>query len=354
MGGVKSPLCNGLAKQIWLWCIKENFWITATHIAGKLNVEADRESRKFNDHVEWHLEKQKFTDICRIMDTPEIDLFASRLNYQLPVYCSWKCDPESTYVDAFTLNWSEFYAYLFPPFSLIGQCVKKIIEDESEAVFVAPLWPTQTWFVQLLRLLVQTPVILIASDTLMTLSYKKDLHPLRIFFKSDGLPGVREQYEKRGISKNTTEILLASWRDGTKKQYQVYIKKWLFFCCQRQTNQIQCSLVDVLDFMTMLFHKGLSYSALNSARSALSALGLCFDNTLVGRHPTIIRFMRGVYNLRPTIQNNVHIWDVSVVLRFLKTLSPVPQLSLKNLTLKLVMLISLTNATSPNYSFVKH
>lgn len=72
--------------------------------------------------------------------------------------------------------------------------------------------------------------------------------------------------------------------------------------------------------MTMLFHKGLSYNALNATRSAL---GLCFDNILVGKHPVIIRFMRAVHNLRPSVQNTVHIWDVSVVLRFLITLSPV-------------------------------
>lgn len=95
----------------------------------------------------------------------------------------------------------------------------------------------------------------------------------------------------------------------------------------------------------MLFQSGLSYSAINSSRSALSALGLCFDNILVGKHPTVIRFMRGVHNLRPSSQNNVHIWDVSMVLRFLRSLSPVADLSLKNLTFKLVMMISLTNAS---------
>lgn len=97
--------------------------------------------------------------------------------------------------------------------------------------------------------------------------------------------------------------------------------------------------------MTKLFDDGLSYSSLNSARSSLSALGLCFDNILVGSHPTIIRFMKGVYNLRPQRQKHVHIWDTNVVLCYLRKLSPVCSLTLKELTLKLVMLIALTNAT---------
>lgn len=255
-------------------------------------------------------------------------------------------DPECSYVDAFTLDWGKFYSFIFPPFSLIGRCLKKILHDNADAIIIGLLWPTQPWFVHLLQLLVETPVIFQASDNLMTLPYKSDLHPLRKKFEFSGLSSIREQYEKRGISKNTTEILLASWRITTRKQYKVvYINKWFLFCRERQINQIHCLLNDVLDFMTMLFHKGLSYSALNATRSALSALGLCFDNILVGKHPVIIRFMRGVHNVRPSVQKTVNIWDVSVLLRFLITLSPVSDLSFKDLTFKLVMLITLTNAT---------
>lgn len=42
---------------------------------------------------------------------------------------------------------------------------------------------------------------------------------------------------------------------------------------------------------------------------------------------------------------NVCIWDVSIVLHYLRKLSPVNTLSLQDLTYKLVMLIALTNAT---------
>ena len=48
MGGIKSSLCNTLAKQIWLWCLERNIWISAAHVPGILN-EADILSRKFND-----------------------------------------------------------------------------------------------------------------------------------------------------------------------------------------------------------------------------------------------------------------------------------------------------------------
>jgi hypothetical protein len=55
-----------------------------------------------------------------------------------------------------------------------------------------------------------------------------------------------------------------------------------------------------------------------TARSALSALGIMFDNVLVGAHPLVIRFMKGVFNLRPVRMKNVCIWDVSIVLHYLR------------------------------------
>ena len=101
----------------------------------------------------------------------------------------------------------------------------------------------------------------------------------------------------------------------------------------------------MIEFLTNLFHSGLGYSALNTARGALSSLGLVYEGFTAGSHPLVIRFLKGVYNLRPPKPRYTHTWDVSVVLQYLRTLSPVKTLSLKNLTLKLVMLISLTCAT---------
>ena len=42
MGGTKSPPCNDIANEIWCFCISRHIWITAAHIAGVENCEADR------------------------------------------------------------------------------------------------------------------------------------------------------------------------------------------------------------------------------------------------------------------------------------------------------------------------
>ena len=69
------------------------------------------------------------------------------------------------------------------------------------------------------------------------------------------------------------------------------------------------------------------------------------DGFAIGSHPLVTRFLTGVFNLRPTKPKYQETWDVSKVLCYLKTLSPVETLTLKFLSYKLVMLIALTQAS---------
>ena len=158
------------------------------------------------------------------------------------------------------------------------------------------------------------------------------------------MQSVRNSYRKRGFSKNATNIIMSSWRSSTKREYQVHISKWIQFCSRRKIDSISVSVQDVIEFLTNEYEKGLSYSSINTSRAALSSLGIMLDNFTAGTHPIVIRFMKGVFNSRPTKPRYPYTWDVDKVLNYLKTLSPVRQLSLKDLTLKLRMLIVLTNA----------
>lgn len=100
----------------------------------------------------------------------------------------------------------------------------------------------------------------------------------------------------------------------------------------------------VLMFLTDLFESGLGYSAINTAKSAISAV-LCIDDVkTVGSHPEIIRFMKGVYELRTPLPKYCETWDVSVVLSYLEGLDENQNLPLKDLTLKLCALLLLTSA----------
>lgn len=64
MGGIKSKEGDNLAKQIWEWCIARDVWLSACHIPGSQNVEADTESRVLNLSTEWSLSLPVFADIA--------------------------------------------------------------------------------------------------------------------------------------------------------------------------------------------------------------------------------------------------------------------------------------------------
>lgn len=161
----------------------------------------------------------------------------------------------------------------------------------------------------------------------------------------NGLSVIRQGIKGRHVSSKATNIIMSSWRFGTQKQYATYIKRWFQYCRQGKIDPFQSNLNSVLNFLTDLFEKGLSYSVINTARSSLSAIGLIQDGIAIGSHPLVVRFMKGVYNLRPAKSRYNQTWDVSCVLTYLRKLSPVHNLSLKLLTFKLVMLLALTLAS---------
>ena len=105
---------------------------------------------------------------------------------------------------------------------------------------------------------------------------------------------------------------------------------------------MQLHEVVVVEFLTKLFDDGHGYSSLNSARSALSSF-LCSNSGLtIGKFPSVIRFMKGVYELKPPIPKYTCIWDVNIVLNYLKLLGPNGGLTLFCLSHKLLMLLALT------------
>ena len=76
-----------------------------------------------------------FKNIFDIGGTPDIDLFANKLNHKVTEYASWKPDPKSSFIKAFSKNWKQFpYKYCFPPFSLIWKTLLKIRKKSSRAL----------------------------------------------------------------------------------------------------------------------------------------------------------------------------------------------------------------------------
>ena len=104
------------------------------------------------------------------------------------------------------------------------------------------------------------------------------------------------------------------------------------------SNRVQ----NVLDFLSKLFYDGHSYSQINKASSALSSI-ITINKVPCGKHPDVKRFMKGVFELRPTFPKYHMIWDVSKVFNYFRNLPVMSNLTLKELSLNLAMLLCLVS-----------
>ena len=178
-GGRKEHL-NDLAREIWLWCIGCNIWLSCFHIPGRLNFTADKLSRIKNNDMEWSLDNAVFNRIVDLYGQFDIDLFASSRNRKCSKYASFKPDCRAFAVNAFSLVWSDYFAYIFCPFSILGAVLQKVLQDQAEAVIIAPFFATQPWFPRLLSLVcAQSFILPPVSEILFLQGQKNVLHPLQ-------------------------------------------------------------------------------------------------------------------------------------------------------------------------------
>ena len=164
---------------------------------------------------------------------------------------------------------------------------------------------------------------------------------------TNGMQSIRSNLINSSISPEITNIIMNSWTPGTHKQYNVYLNKWTQFCLEGEINTMQPNVNDVLKFFHSLYNKELSYSTINTARSALSnyLMGAVFSGTnyTMINHHFIVRYMKGVFNSRKPSPKYSETWDVNVVLNYMALLYPLDKLLLKEHSLKLVVLLALTS-----------
>ena len=161
--------------------------------------------------------------------------------------------------------------------------------------------------------------------------------------KTRGLSYIREFLRIGGFSEQAIDIMVSSWRRSTINQYESHFKKWSDFCDRRKVDPMSYNEVNATEFLTEIFMDGKSYNLINTARSALSTFLHNSSGITIGNSPVIKRFMKGVFESRPPSSRYSYIWDVNLVLSYLKNLYPLEDISLKCLTHKLCMLLALTS-----------
>ena len=104
------------------------------------------------------------------------------------------------------------------------------------------------------------------------------------------------------------------------------------------SNRVQ----NVLDFLSKLFSDGHSYTQINTACSALSSI-ITINKVHCGKHPDVKRFMKGIFELRRAFSKYHMICDVREVFNYIRNLPVMSNLTLKELSFKLAMLLRLVS-----------
>ena len=162
--GGPVPSLSALAERLWKWLLRQQCWIHCKHLAGVLNVRADKASRWRDDRQEWRLSDEAFEKVEDLFGPHTVDLFASRRNTLLPRFFSRWLDPEAAATDALSRSWAlEGNPYAHPPIGLIAKVLDKLREDKCELTLVAPVWASQAWITSLIDMSVALPTVLLCQ-----------------------------------------------------------------------------------------------------------------------------------------------------------------------------------------------
>ena len=155
--------------------------------------------------------------------------------------------------------------------------------------------------------------------------------------------GFRKKLCAEGISEESAALITNAKWTGTYTHYELAWRKWSSWCSQRLINSFKASLPEILTFLTHFLHEGYEYNITAGYRTPVSAY-----------HEPSNRFaISGIFNNRPTEPKFNFVWDIKNVLDFLETMNS-EGLGLKELTLKLTMLLALTSAASFRNQLSRH
>ena len=210
-GGSKSLKLNAISVDLWHWCLDHNIMISAEHIPGKFNIQADFLSRNIDNSGEWGLSVDVFQKIIDHFNiVPSIDLFASRLNHKCLRYVSWLPDPGSICTDALMQFFEGEMFWAFPPFNLLSKFLQKVDLEKLEGIIIAPYWPAQSYYPQLIALLCDIPLFIRWTPSLLNHPSGKT-HPLGKRLKLMACAITGNSY-KRGVFRR--ELLNSPYGDG--------------------------------------------------------------------------------------------------------------------------------------------
>ena len=135
--------------------------------------------------------------------------------------------------------------------------------------------------------------------------------------RANGMYGIRKRYVDLNLPSVVVDLVMNSWSKGTQTQYSPHINRQSDYCTRHNIDTFDSSVNQGGEFLAEYFHKGVSYSMVNTARSALSNVFPAKEGTPFGKHPLIIRLLRDMFKQRPSLPRYTVTYDEAKVLQYI-------------------------------------
>ena len=170
-------------------------------------------------------------------------------------------------------------------------------------ILIAPNWPRQHWFPQLLEMLVACPISPPVLDDLLSQGRGKIVHPNpRSLNLTAWLLSTKSSAQR--AFQRTLENSCLPLGDQELRDYNCKFRRFSRWYSEQKIDPYTATLKDCTHFRTHLFSSGPKYKTITGYRSMLSLVSAPIGRTPVGQHPVIIRLLRGVFNKRPPLKND--------------------------------------------------
>ena len=348
-GGTKSiPLCL-LLWDMMQWCLKHNIHIHAAHIPGKKNCLADKLSRgqKLVRLTEWALKPSIVQHIFQIMGTPNIDLFATRANSQLPVFCSPYPDPLAWTCDALSELGGDICICISSPHthsqSLNESQTRELLNSSGSALSSTSVLVSSTSGVNSgcsSKTTSITRPVVSEQRSVITSKSKKS--------KSGSVENICRSKSSKQFSSKVSKYMEQSIRSSTRRLYSVRWEIFSSWCAERQISPTSASVGNVADFFVYLHSvKKCKVATIIGYRSAISSKHKGWGGRSVSTNGDLSKLIKGIFNSNPILKPLLPNWDLPSVLWRLcdPPFEPLLSCDVKILTWKTVFLIALATAS---------
>jgi hypothetical protein len=349
-GGTHSPTLACLALEIWNFCISRQILITARHVPGVTNTGADFASKNFVFNNRTDSEQESTPD-----DNQEV------LHPRGGSICISNQQPATTLCGKIPRPRVSSNRCFSPALGTVDgvhtRSNSALATDSAEITTGSSNGTGDSPNLARTAMVPSPPGATGGFSSSVTDSGGNNLLTVRTTSNTSNvqnpptscMAAVRSRLQTTGLSPEVCKILLASWRTSTQKRYEGPWQQWASWFLERNKCTFSAPVADVLDFLSEQFNdRNLAYRKVGVYKACTSQMHDPVDGLQLGSLPLVSRFMKGIFQLRPATPRICTTWQVGPVLRYLSSLEPVQQLSLKVLSLKLTTGIDLSRKGSWN------